>query len=152
MRSRVRIDGVAWIQERLVGRAAALGDEQELVVALAVSASFRIDLDLRRHVVLGVRLLEHRYRRDLRIAQVPLEIRVARALGERRLVVALGEDEPALLAHDDGGAGVLAHRQHAAGGDVGVLEKIVGDELVVIRRFLVGENAARLFRCAGRSR
>ena len=34
-------------QERLVGRAAALGDEQELVAVLALG----IDLDLRRHVV-----------------------------------------------------------------------------------------------------
>jgi hypothetical protein len=34
----------------------------------------------------------------------------------------------ALLAHDDRGAGVLAHRQHAAGGDVGVLQQIEGDE------------------------
>ena len=76
-------------------------------------------------------------RRELRIAQIAFEIGVARALGERRLVVAVGPDEPALLAHDDRGAGVLAHRQHAAGGDVGVLEKIVGDELVVVRRLRV---------------
>ena len=34
-------------QERLVGRAAALGDEQEFVGVLALG----IDLDLRRHVV-----------------------------------------------------------------------------------------------------
>ena len=96
-----------------------------------------VKLDLRRHVGARVLLLEHRDRRELRIAQIALEIRVARALGERRLVVALRPDQPALLAHDDRGAGVLAHRQHAAGGDIGVLEKIEGDELVVIRRFRV---------------
>ena len=84
-----------------------------------------------------VLLLEHRDRRELRIAQVALQIRVARTLGERRLIVAVGPDQPALLAHDDRGAGVLAHRQDAAGRDIGVLEKIVGDELVVIRRFRV---------------
>ena len=50
----------------------------------------------------------------------------------------------ALLAHDDRGAGVLAHRQHAAGGDVGVLQKIVGDELVVVACFLVVEDVAQL--------
>ena len=96
-----------------------------------------IEFDLRRHVGAGVLLLEHRNRRELRIAQIAFQIGVARALGERRLVAAVGPDEPALLAHDDRGAGVLAHRQHAAGGDVGVLEKIVGDELVVIRRLRV---------------
>ncbi len=50
----------------------------------------------------------------------------------------------ALLAHDDGGAGVLAHRQHAAGGDVGVLQEIIGDELVVIGCFRVVEDLAQL--------
>ena len=38
-------------------------------------------------------------------------------------VVAVGEDVLALLAHDDGGAGVLAHGQHAGGGDDGVLSR-----------------------------
>ena len=120
-------------QKRLVGRAAALGDEQELVGRVGVARALGVDLDLRRHVRARVLLLEHGERRELRIAQIALEIRVARALGERRLVVAVGPDQPALLAHDDRGAGVLAHRQHAAGGDIGVLEEIVGDELVVIR-------------------
>ena len=124
-------------QKRFVGRAAALGDEQKLVGRVGVARAFGIKLDLRRHVGARVPLLEHRDRRELRIAQIALEIRIARALGERRLVVALGPDQPALLAHDDRGAGVLAHRQHAAGGDVGVLEKIVGDELVVVRRLRV---------------
>ncbi len=96
-----------------------------------------VDFHLRRHVRAGVLLFEHRDRRQLRIAQIAFQIRIAGALGQRRLVVAAGPDEPALLAHDDRGAGVLAHRQHAAGGDIGVLEKIVSDELVVIRRFRV---------------
>ena len=127
-------------QERLVGRAAALGDEQELVGVLA----FGVDLDLRRHVVLGVLLLEHGERRELRIAQVLFQIRVARALAKRALVGAVGEHQAALLAHDDGGAGVLAHRQHAAGRDVGVLEEIIGDELVVGRGLRVVEDGAQL--------
>jgi hypothetical protein len=36
-----------------------------------------------------------------------------------------------LLGLDDGGAGVLAHRQYAAGGDGSVLEQVEGDETVV---------------------
>ena len=42
------------------------------------------------------------------------------------------------------GAGVLAHRQHAAGGDVGVLQKVVGDELVVVGRLGVVEDLCEL--------
>ncbi len=131
-------------QKRLVGRAAAFGDEQELVGVLALG----VDLDLRRHVRLGVLLLEHGDRRQLRIAQIAFEVGVARALRQRRLVIvgilAVGPHPAALLAHDDGGAGVLAHRQHAAGGDVGVLEEIIGDELVVGASFRVVEDFAQL--------
>ena len=65
---------------------------------------------------------------------------------DRAFVVAVGPDEPALLAHDDRGAGVLAHRQHAAGRDIGVLQKIIGDELVVRGRLGVVEDVARAAR------
>ena len=106
------------VEEGLVGRAAALGDEQEFVGVVALGG----DVDLRRQVVAGVLLLERRERRDLAVAQVLLQIGVADALGDRRLVVPLGPHAPALLGDHDGGAGVLAHRQHAAGGDIGVLQ------------------------------
>ena len=127
-------------QKTLVGAAAALGHEHELVGVIA----FGIDLALRRHVVGGVLFLIHRQRRDLRVAQIAPQIRIARAFRQRGLVLAVGDDVAALLAHDDRGAGVLAHRQHAAGGDIGVLQKIEGDELVVVARFLVVEDRAQL--------
>ena len=128
-------------QKALVGGAAALGHEHELV---GVLHALGVDLALRRHVVGGVLFLIHRQGRDLRIAQIAPQIGVARAFAQGRLVVAVGDDVRALLAHDDGGAGVLAHRQHAAGGDVGVLEEIEGDELVVVAGFLVVEDVAQL--------
>ena len=53
------------------------------------------------------------------------------------------------LADDDRGAGVLAHRQHAAGGDVGVLQQIVGDELVVGGRLGIVEDLRELGEMAG---
>jgi hypothetical protein len=65
----------ALVEEGLVGRPAALGDEQELVGVLA----FLVDVDLGRQVVLGVLLLEHRQRRELRIAQVLLRVGVEHA-------------------------------------------------------------------------
>ena len=127
-------------QKALVGASAALGHEHELVGVIALG----VDLALRRHVVGGVFFLIHRQGSDLRIAQVTAQIGVARAFGKRRLVVAVGDDVAALLAHDDRGAGVLAHRQHAAGGDVGVLQEVEGDELVVVAGFLVVEDRAQL--------
>jgi hypothetical protein len=128
------------VQEGLVGGAAALGDEQELVGLLAL----RVDLDLGGQVRPRVALLEHRERRELRVAQVALQVGVPDPLRDRRLVVALRPDQAALLAHHDGGAGVLAHRQDAAGRDVGVLEEVVGDELVVRGRLRVVEDRGEL--------
>ncbi len=58
--------------------------------------------------------------------------------------MAAGEDVMAPLAHDDGGAGVLAHGQHAGRGDVGVLQKLEGDEAVVVRCFRVVEDLTQL--------
>ena len=58
------------VQVGLVGRAAALGDEQEFV-GIAVGG---VDVDLRRQVGAGLHFLEHRERRDLRIAQVGLGV------------------------------------------------------------------------------
>ena len=115
-------------QKALVGGAAALGHEHELVGVVALG----VDLALRRHVVGGVFFLIHRQRRHLRIAQIAAQIGVARAFAQCRLVVAIGDDVAALLAHDDRRTGVLAHRQHAAGRDIGVLQEIEGDELVVV--------------------
>jgi hypothetical protein len=131
-------------QEGLVGRAAALGDEQELVGLVPL----RIDLDLRRQVRARVDLLEHRQRRELRIAEVLLEVGVPHALGDGGLVLAVGEDEAALLAHHDRRPGVLAHGQHAARGDVGVLQKVVGHELVVRGRLGVVEDGGELLQVA----
>ena len=70
------------IEEALVGGAAALGDEQELVGVLALGG----DLDLGGQIVAGVLLLEHRQRRDLAVAQVLLLVGARDALGDRALV------------------------------------------------------------------
>ena len=127
-------------EKSLVGRTAAFRDEQEFVFVLGFTHSLRENLHLRRHVGLGVLLLEHGDRRELRIAQIFLQVSVARAFRERGLILPFGPNEPPLLAHDQRRAGVLAHRQHAAGGDIGVLQEVVGDEFVVIARFLVVED------------
>ena len=135
----------ALIKEGLVGGTAALGDEQEFVGVVA----FLIDVDLGRQIVFGVLLLEHRQRGELRVTQILALVRVKHALAERVGVAAFRPHAPALLGHDDRGAGVLAHGQHAAGGDVGVLQQIVGDEAVIVGRLGVVENGRELFQMAG---
>ena len=133
------------IEIGLVGGAAALGHEQELVGVLALGG----DVDLRGQIVAGVLLLEHGERRDLAVAQVLLGIGAADARRDRRLVAALGKDLAAFLGDHDRGARVLAHRQHAAGGDIGVLQEIVGDEPVVRGRFRVVQDLGELGEVAG---
>ena len=63
---------------------------------------------------------------------------------DSRLVVARCEDELALLAFDDGGAGVLAAREHSSGSDDGVLEQLGCYEMIVGRRIVVVENVGQL--------
>ncbi|MGX1314227.1 hypothetical protein RKD24_004346 [Streptomyces calvus] len=128
------------VEERLVGRAAALGHEQELVGA----AVGRVQLDLRREVGAGVLLLPHGQRRHLRVAQVQVLVRVVDAPGQGLLVAALGQHVLAALAHHDRRAGVLAHREHARRRDVRVLQQVQRDELVVGRRLGVVDDAAQL--------
>ena len=50
----------------------------------------------------------------------------------------------AFFAHDDGRAGVLAKRQQARGGHIGILEHREGDHAVVFARFLVVEDRGNL--------
>ena len=131
-------------QKTLIGGAAALGHEHELVGVIA----FGVDLALGRHIVGGVFFLIHRQRRHLRIAQITAQVGVARAFAQRGFVVTVGDDAKTLFAHDDRGAGVLAHRQHAAGGNVGVLKEVERDELVVIAGFRVVKDVAQLLQMA----
>ncbi len=83
------------------------------------------------------------------VAQIGLGEGAADAGGERGRIAPAGPHPRPLLAHHDGGAGILAHRQHLAGGDIGVLEEVEGDEAVIIRRLGVVEDVAQLLEMAG---
>ena len=65
------------------------------------------------------------------------------------LVLTGGPDVLTALAHDDRGAGVLAHRQDPAGGDVGVLQQIESDETIVGAGFGVIEDGGQLCQVIG---
>jgi hypothetical protein len=121
-------DGLGLLVEvALVGRAAALGHEQQLV-GIAVDGG---DLDLGRQVGARVDLLPHRQRGHLRVAQVRRLVGLEDAPGDGLLVAAARDDALAPLALDDGGARVLAHGEHAARGDGGVLQQVERHEAVI---------------------
>ena len=65
------------------------------------------------------------------------------------LVPPVGEHSLAALAHHDRGAGVLAHRQHAAGRDVRVLQQVARDVPVVRRGLGVIEDGSQLLQVRG---
>ena len=65
-------------------------------------------------------------------------------LRQRRLVLPAGEDVLGALADDDGGAGVLAHGEHAARGDARVAQQVHGDEPVVGAGLRVVDDRAQL--------
>ena len=124
---------------------APLGHEEKLVGV----AVYGRDVDLRGEVRARVHLVEHVEGRELRVAQVARLVRLIDAAREGLLVAAAGEHVLALLAHHDGGARVLTHREHTARGDGGVLEQVEGHEAVVGRGLRVVENLPQLREVTG---
>ncbi len=131
-------------EEGLVGRAAALGHEEELVLRPPRRLRRGVDLDLGGQVGAGVLLVVRRERRQLAVAQVQPRVGLVDTAGDRLGVVGTGQHALGLLAHHDRGARVLAHRQHPARRDRGVLEQVEGDEPVVGRRLGVVVDAPEL--------
>mmetsp|Transcript_73891 Transcript_73891/g.159828 ORF Transcript_73891/g.159828 Transcript_73891/m.159828 type:complete len:518 (+) Transcript_73891:377-1930(+) len=128
------------VEVGLVGRAAALGHEHELVPG-------PIDghhVDLRREVALRVLLRKHRERRHLRIPQVALRVRIVHSTGEVLLVLTVSDDVLAALGHDDAGAGVLAAGQVALRGDDRIVQEVACGEAVVVGRLRVNHDLPQL--------
>ena len=129
------------VEEGLVGRAAALGDEEELVLHAGLAA---VDVDLRRKVRARVLLVGHREGHDLRIAEVALLVGLVNSPGDALGVVGSRPDVLALVPDADGRAGVLAGRQLALGGHALVEQHRVGHELVVVGGLRIVEDVAQL--------
>ena len=115
---------------------------------MVLFAILGVDVNLRREVTSRVFLLEHGLGRHLGVSKVSLHVGVVDAAREHLLVVAVGPHALALLSHDDGGAGILAPGEDHPGGDVGVLEKLEGDETVVAGRLGVLEDVGELLQVA----
>ena len=128
------------VEESLVGRAAALGDEEELVLHAGLAS---VDIDLRREVRARVLLVDHREGHNLRIAQVTLLIGLVDTLCDALCIVGARPDILALVGDADGRAGVLAGRQLALGGHALIQQHRVGHELVVVRSLGIIEDVAQ---------
>ena len=133
------------VQERLVGRAPALGHVEQLVDR----ARLGVDLHLGGQVVAGVDLGEHVEGGELGVAQARRAVGVEHAPGDGLGVVGEGQHLFALVAYHHRGAGVLAHGQDAPGCDVGVEEQLQGHEAVVLRRLRVVDDVAELLEVPG---
>ena len=105
-------------EKSLIGRTTALSDEKELVGI----ARHCVEVELRRQIVARIHLFQPGQRRELAVAQVGLGIGAPDTAAQCFFVVRVGPDAFALLRQYDGGARILTHRQHAAGGDVGILQ------------------------------
>ena len=139
-------------QVALVGAAAALGDEQELV-GVAVDGG---DLDLGRQVGAGVDLVVHRERRHLAVAQVAREVRAA----ARRAAIAASSPPPVSTNWPFLPFTIAVPVSWHIGSTPpaaidGVLQQVEGDEAVVVdasgsSRML--RSCCEVGRCAGSGR
>ena len=134
------------IEEGLVGRAAALGDEEEFVLHAGMAA---VNVDLCREVRTGILLLGHRERHDLRIAQVAVFVGLVHALGNAFRIVGARIDVLALMADADGRAGILACGKFALGRNDLVEQHGVGHELVVVGGLGIIEDVAQFLQVGG---
>jgi len=110
------------------------------------SRKFRlgVDLDLRGQVGAGVLLGIHVEGCELRVAQVLGLIGVVDSVRQRLGIVGSGHDPLPFVAHHDRGAGVLAARQLARRGDVGIQQQLESDEAIVLGGLGVIEDLAQL--------
>jgi len=83
-------------------------------------------------------------RRQLAVAQVVFGVGAQHAFAQGHGIPPAGPNVLALFAHDDGGAGVLAHGQHATCCDVGVFQQFQRHEAVVGGSLSITENRRQL--------
>ena len=129
------------VEEGLVCRAAALGDEEELVLHAGLAA---VDVDLCREVGARVLLVDHRERYYLRVAQVAVLVCLIYAAGDAGGIVGTRIYILALVGYADGRTRILTRGQLAFGRYRLVEKHGVCDELVVVRGFGILEYRCEL--------
>ena len=124
----------------LVGRTATLSHTDETILSTLGS----LDVDLCGEVATGVHLVVHRQRSVLRVAQVVLCIGIVNTTGKSFLILEAGPYLLTLLTMDDGGTGVLAERQHALHGCLGIAEELQSHILVILRGLGIFQDGGHL--------
>mmetsp|Transcript_260 Transcript_260/g.593 ORF Transcript_260/g.593 Transcript_260/m.593 type:complete len:337 (+) Transcript_260:962-1972(+) len=132
------------VQHCLVSRATPLGNEEHFILVAGCS----IQLNLGRQIAACVLFSEHVLWGNLRVPEVGLRVRFPHTLAEVLLILAIRPHVLPALAHDDGGASVLAARQHLGCCDVCILEQLQCHELVVCGGLRVIQDVAQLLQVA----
>ena len=133
------------IEEGLVGATATLRHEQELI---AVALGQR-NVDLGGQVGSRIDFVPHRGGRHLGVTQVEVVIGLGNTVRDVFGIATIGQDAVATLGHDQGGSGVLTHGENATRSNVGVLEQIKSNVLVVAGRLGVIQDGAQLGKVCG---
>ena len=115
------------VEKHFVGGAATFGDEEKFVLRTLGG----VEVDLGGEIGAGVDLFPKVERSDLGVAEVFLGVAVVDAATEPFGIIGSGPDLLAFFSEDGGRAGVLAHRENTARGDLGVFEEGEGDVAVV---------------------
>ena len=124
----------------LVGRATALSHHYKTILV----ALYSLDVNLCREVAACVHLVVHIERSILRVAQVVLCVGVVDTARQSLFVLEVGPYALSLLAVYDGSTGVLAERQDALAGSLGVAQELQSNVLVVLRSLRVRQNLCNL--------
>ena len=128
------------IEVRLVGRAAALDNAEELVL----HALRCLDVNLCGQVAACVHLLVHREGSVLRVAQVLFGVCLVHSFRQSFFVAEARPHLLSLLAVDDCRAGILAERQLSLASHLGVAQECQCHILVVVARFGVSQYFSHL--------
>jgi hypothetical protein len=129
-------------KKQFVGGAAAFGDEEEFVFG----ALARVEVDLGGEVGARVYFFEKIERGDLGVAEIFFRVGLVNALREILGIVSIGPHLLTFFGEDGAGAGVLAHRENATGGDLGVFQQRVCDVAVVVGGLGVLEDRGDLLK------
>ena len=130
------------VEEGFVCRAAAFGNEEELILHAGMSA---IDVDLRRKVRSRILLLDHRERHDLRVAEIAVPVGFIDAARDVLGIIDTRIDVLPLVADTDGRTRILAGRQFALGSHALVEQHRIGHETVVVRGFGILQDMTQFF-------
>ncbi len=129
------------IEIGLVGRAATFGYHHETVFR----SLCRLDVDLCGEVAAGVHFVVHVQRGILRVAQVLLGEGVEHTEAQGLFILEACPYLLSFLSVDNRCTCILAEREDAFAGHLGIAEELQGHILIVLAGFWIGQDLSHLF-------